>query len=153
MGKNKISNIVVYGLSTIKRAVLTEKQEKGFSIFAEGTGLADILAMKDVDFKKTKTNNIKETMDVLGIEAARQVIINQTKETIGIYGINVDYRHISLLSDVITYNGNLVGLNRYGIVKMKNSPMMLASFETTGEVLFDAAFFGQTDKMKGVSEK
>lgn len=87
------------------------------------------------------------------MEAARQVIINQTKETIGIYGIVVDYRHISLLADVITYNGYLVGLNRYGIVKMKNSPMMLASFETTGEVLFDAAFFGLVDEMRGVSEK
>lgn len=145
--------MVVYGLPTIRRAVLAEKEGKGFKIFAEGTGLAGILRMRDVDFRQTRTNNIKETLDVLGVEAARQVIINQTKETIGIYGIVVDYRHISLLADVITYNGYLVGLNRYGIVKMKNSPMMLASFETTGEVLFDAAFFGLTDQMKGVSEK
>ena len=144
---------MVYGLPTIKRAVLTDKKGVGFKIFAEGTGLQHILKIKDVDFRKTKTNNIKETRDVLGVEAARQVIINQTKETIGIYGIVVDYRHISLLADVITYNGNLMGLNRYGIVKMKNSPMMLASFETTGEVLFDAAFFGLIDEMKGVSEK
>lgn len=148
-----MNKIVVYGLSTIKRAVLTDKKDTGFTIFAEGTGLSEILRIKDVDFRKTKTNNIKETRDVLGVEAARQVIINQTKETIGIYGIVVDYRHISLLADVITYNGSLMGLNRYGIVKMKNSPMMLASFETTGEVLFDAAFFGLVDEMKGVSEK
>ncbi len=70
-----------------------------------------------------------------------------------IYGISVDYRHLSLVSDVMTYTGKLQGLNRYGINKMKNSPMMLASFEKTGEILFDAAFFGTKDYFKGSSEK
>ncbi|MEL6610437.1 MAG: DNA-directed RNA polymerase subunit A'', partial [Pseudomonadota bacterium] len=46
-----------------------------------------------------------------------------------------------------------IGLNRYGIVKMKNSPLMLASFEKTGEILFDSAFFGASDALRGVTEK
>ena len=69
------------------------------------------------------------------------------------YGIQIDYRHLSLLADTISYSGNLYGLNRYGIVKMKNSPMMLASFEQTGEILFDAAFFGAKEEFKGSTEK
>ena len=146
-------NIVIYGLSSVKRAMLNERSGKGLCIYAEGTGLYKIIRIPGVNFAKTITNNIKETRDVLGVEAARKVIISQTKYTISIYGIVVDFRHISLLADVITYNGNLMGLNRYGIVKMKNSPMMLASFEKTGEILFDAAFFGAEDAMKGVSEK
>lgn len=53
----------------------------------------------------------------------------------------------------MTYNGKLIGLNRYGIAKMKNSPLMLASFEKTAEILFDAAFFGTKDKLQGATEK
>lgn len=145
--------MIVYGLSTVKWAMLSNRPGKGHCIYAEGTGLEHIFKMAGVDFRTTRSNNIKEIRDVLGIEAARQLIIEQTKYTISIYGISVDYRHISLLADVITYNGSLMGLNWYGIVKMKNSPMMLASFEKTGEILFDAAFFGTSDSMKGVSEK
>lgn len=104
-------------------------------------------------FSKTGSNNIHEINEVLGIEAARQVIIDQIKYTISIYGINVDYRHISLLADVMSNNGRLIGLNRYGIIKMKNSPLMLASFEKTYEILFDAGFFGTRDPLKGISEK
>lgn len=60
---------------------------------------------------------------------------------------------MSVLADCMTYTGKIFGLNRYGIVKMKNSPIMLASFEKTGEILFDAAFFGAIDYFKGATEK
>ena len=53
----------------------------------------------------------------------------------------------------MTYNGKLVGLNWYGITKMKSSPFMLASFEKTAEILFDAAFFGTKDYLLGATEK
>ena len=35
---------------------------------------------------------------------------------------------------------------------MKESVLMLASFEKTSDHLFDAAYFGQKDAIKGVSE-
>jgi len=133
--------------------MLSDSNKSEFKIYAEGTGLGEVLRIPGVNFRKTFTNNIHEICNMLGVEAARNSIIAQTKYTISIYGIVVDYRHISLLSDVITYNGFLMGLNRYGIVKMKNSPLMLASFEKTGDILFDAAFFGSRDRMRGVSEK
>jgi DNA-directed RNA polymerase III subunit RPC1 len=53
----------------------------------------------------------------------------------------------------MTYRGKLIGLNRYGIAKMKSSPLMLASFEKTAEILFDAAFFGTIEHFKGATEK
>lgn len=109
--------------------------------------------MNLVDFRNTKTNNIFEVYDVLGIDAARNLIIEQVKYLINIYGIQVDYRHLTILADTMTHNGKLLGLNWYGIAKMKNSPFMLASFEKTGEILFDAAFFGAKDYLRGATEK
>ena len=150
---NKIKNLVVYGLKTVTRAIVNDRKEKGLIIFAEGTGLYKIMRLEGVNHTKTKTNHIQEINTVLGIEAARASIIDQVKYTMSIYGINVDYRHLTVLSDTMTCIGSVMGLNRYGIVKMKNSPIMVASFERTGEVLYDAAFFGTEEFFKGVSEK
>jgi DNA-directed RNA polymerase III subunit RPC1 len=148
----KMQNISVYGVPSISRSVINETDD-GIKIYAEGTGIKEVFGIPEVDFTKTKTNHIREILDVLGVEAARSCIIDQIKYTIGIYGIKVDCRHIGLMSDVMTFNGKLIGLNRYGIVKMKNSPLMLASFEKTGEILFDSAFFGASDALRGVTEK
>ena len=94
-----------------------------------------------------------ETQKVLGIEAARTSIIDQIKYTIGIYAIKVDIRHINILADAMTNKGRIHGITRYGIAKMRDSPLMLASFEKTADILFDSAYFGKTDSIQGVSEK
>ena len=148
----KMQNISVYGVPSISRSVINQTNDE-IKIYAEGTGIREVFGIPEVDFTRTKTNHIREILDVLGVEAARTCIIDQIKYTIGIYGIRVDPRHVGLMSDVMTYNGKLIGLNRYGIVKMKNSPLMLASFEKTGEILFDSAFFGASDALRGVTEK
>jgi DNA-directed RNA polymerase III subunit RPC1 len=148
----KMQSIPVYGVPTIVRSVLNET-DSGIKLYAEGTGIKEVFGIPEVDFTKTKTNHIREILTVLGVEAARSCIISQIQYTIGIYGIKVDPRHVALMADVMCFTGKLVGLNRYGIVKMKNSPLMLASFEKTGEILFDSAFFGASDGLKGVTEK
>lgn len=116
-------------------------------------GLMEILSIPQVDIKKTKTNHILEIQKVLGIEAARTSIIDQIKYTIGIYAIKVDIRHINILADAMTNKGRINGITRYGIAKMRDSTLMLASFEKTGDILFDASYFGKTDRILGVSEK
>jgi DNA-directed RNA polymerase III subunit RPC1 len=47
-----------------------------------------------VNFKETKTNHILEMEEVLGIEAARQTIINEIKYTMESHGMHIDIRHI-----------------------------------------------------------
>jgi DNA-directed RNA polymerase III subunit RPC1 len=89
---------------------------------------------------------------VLGIEAARSTIIGQIKFTIGEHGIFVDHRHIQLLADLMTFKGQVLGFTRFGISKMKDSILMLASFEKTNDNLFDAAFHSRKDNVKGTSE-
>lgn len=49
--------------------------------------------------------------------------------------------------------GNVLGIDRYGIQKMKESVLMLASFENTQEHLFKASVNGRVDKIEGVSER
>jgi DNA-directed RNA polymerase III subunit RPC1 len=46
----------------------------------------------------------------------------------------------------------VLGITRFGIAKMKDSVLMLASFEKTTDHLFDAALHGRVDDINGVSE-
>lgn len=89
---------------------------------------------------------------VLGIEAARQQIITEMRETMEGHGISVDMRHLMLLADLMTRTGEVVGITRHGLAKMKESALMLASFEKTAYHLFYAAYYGQHDDVTGVSE-
>lgn len=45
--------------------------------------------------------------------------------------------------------GEVLGITRFGLAKMKESVLMLASFEKTADHLFDAAYFGQKDSVCG----
>ena len=45
--------------------------------------------------------------------------------------------------------GEVLGITRFGIAKMKDSVLMLASFEKTTDHLFDAALHGRVDEITG----
>jgi len=68
------------------------------------------------------------------------------------HGMSVDKRHLTLLADLMTARGEVLGMTRYGLAKMKESVLMLASFEKTADHLFEAAYHGQLDRITGVSE-
>ena len=44
----------------------------------------------------------------------------------------------------------MLGITRFGIARMKDSVLMLASFERTTDHLFDAAVHGRVDDISGV---
>jgi DNA-directed RNA polymerase III subunit RPC1 len=118
----------------------------------EGYGLQDVMNCPGVDSRYTKSNHIIEMQRVLGIEAARSMISSEIKYIMTAYGITVDRRHLMLLSDVMTFKGEVLGITRFGVAKMKESVLMLASFEKTTDHLFDAAVHSREDSIVGVSE-
>lgn len=68
------------------------------------------------------------------------------------HGMSIDPRHVMLLGDVMTYKGEVLGITRFGVQKMKDSVLMLASFEKTTDHLFDASLYSKIDEIEGVSE-
>ena len=75
------------------------------------------------------------------------VITSEIKRTMGAFGLSVDNRHIQLLGDTMTAMGEVYGITRHGIQKLKATTMMLASFEKTNDHLFDAAAYKRKDEM------
>lgn len=96
------------------------------------------------------SNSVMEVNTVLGIEAARSTIAEEIGLVMGDMGI--DPRHMQLLADVMTYKGEVLGITRFGLSKMRDSVLQLASFEKTPDHLFEAAAGMKRDKIEGVSE-
>jgi DNA-directed RNA polymerase III subunit RPC1 len=148
----QLRNVIVCGIASIKRAVIqtVEKKVPGgggektkrYQLFVEGTGLQDVMATSGVKGTQARTNHVMEMQTVLGIEAARWCIMREIGNVLGQYGISVDLRHMMLLADVMTFKGEVLGITRFGLAKMKESVLMLASFEKTVDHLFDAAIHG-----------
>ncbi|KAK9494529.1 hypothetical protein V1508DRAFT_437908 [Lipomyces doorenjongii] len=147
-----LPKIVVHGISTVSRAVININNKKEKELLAEGYGLRSVMNTDGVLGTKTKTNHVLEMRQTLGIEAARFSIIDEIAETMSQYGMSIDPRHIQLLGDVMTYKGEVLGITRFGLAKMRDSVLQLASFEKTTDHLFDAAFHMKTDLIEGVSE-
>jgi DNA-directed RNA polymerase III subunit RPC1 len=82
----------------------------------------------------------------------RSSIIGEVSYTMREHGMDIDPRHMQLLGDVMTYKGEVLGITRFGLSKMRDSVLQLASFEKTTDHLFDAAFYMKTDAVEGVSE-
>lgn len=150
--KRMLPDVVIKGFANISRAVINIKDDNKKELLVEGYGLREVMSTEGVVGTRTSTNHILEVYEVLGIEAARASIIGEIDYTMSKHGMSVDPRHIQLLGDVMTYKGEVLGITRFGLSKMRDSVLQLASFEKTTDHLFDAAFFMKNDKVEGVSE-
>lgn len=153
--KVALPRVIVQGISTVNRAVINEENKGGktqYHLLVEGYGLAEVMGSPGVDGRHTTTNHIIEVEQTLGVEAARTSISSEISYIMNAYGIGIDSRHLLLLSDVMTFKGEVLGITRFGVARMRESVLMLASFEKTTDHLFDAAVHGRTDAIDGVSE-
>lgn len=159
---NIIENVVIKGIKNVHRTALEEKKYKQYNsltgvfddkkewmMYTEGSNLRDVLNLLIVDAPRTMTNDVNEVYEVLGIEAARQALYNEIVDVMD--GIQVNYRHIALLVDVMTNRGNILSVNRHGINRGDIGPLAKCSFEETTDKLIKAGVFAEYDKINGVS--
>lgn len=153
--KTALPLVIVQGIPSVNRAVINEIDKDGeqsYNLLVEGYGLQDVMGSPGIDGRHTWTNHVLEVEQVLGVEAARTQISSEISYIMNAYGIGIDPRHMLLLSDVMTFKGEVLGITRFGVSKMRESVLMLASFEKTTDHLFDAAVHGRSDEVVGVSE-
>lgn len=149
--KDRILDLKVGGISGIKKVVVT-KIGNDWVIQTTGSNLKDILKCDFVDPTRTTTDDIHQIYEVFGIEAARNAILREAKETLDEQGLYVDIRHIMLVADVMTKDGKPKPTGRYGIAGEKPSVLARANFEETKKHLRNAAVFGEIDELKGTIE-
>jgi DNA-directed RNA polymerase subunit A" len=152
----ELREIVFKGIEEITRVVIRkEETDEGeeFVLYTEGSAFGDVLDIEGVDATRTTCNNIHEIHDELGIEAARETLINETMHTLEEQGLDdVNIRHLMLVADIMTNRGEIESIGRHGISGNKESVLARAAFEVTVNHLLDAAIHGEIDDLDGVTE-
>jgi DNA-directed RNA polymerase subunit A" len=146
-----VRNVIVQGIDDIERVVV-RKESGEYILYTEGSNLKDVFEVDGVDTTRTRTNNISEIAQVLGIEAARNAIIHEALSTLSEQGILVDVRHIMLVADMMCMDGEVKQIGRHGIAGEKESVLSRAAFEVTVNHLLDAAVANEVDELSGVTE-
>ena len=128
----KINEITLKGIEDIKRVVLRKAGESDeYILYTEGSALKDVIGIPGIDMVRTTTNNVSEIFTVFGIEAARNAIITEATNTLREQGLSVDIRHIMLVADLMTSDGEVKQIGRHGISGEKASVFARAAFEVT----------------------
>jgi len=152
----QLREVVFKGIEEISRVVIRkEETENGeeFVLYTEGSAFKDVLDIEGVDASRTTCNNIHEIYEVLGVEAAREAIIEETRDTLEEQGLgDVNIRHLMLVADIMTNDGTIQSIGRHGISGNKKSVLARAAFEVTVNHLLDAAVHGEVDDLDGVIE-
>ena len=149
--KEKIRVVKVKGIKGIEQ-VLPVKRGEEYIILTSGTNLKKVFELEEVDKTRSFSNDIYEIRAVLGIEAARQAIMNEVFRVIESQGLNINIRHIMLVADIMSATGGVKGITRYGVVSEKASVLARASFETPLRHMINAALEGEVDYLNSVVE-
>lgn len=152
--EEKIKKLRLKGLPDIMRAnVQGPDVDTGeYYISTIGSNLSKVSEYAGVDRGRTYTNNITEIHQYLGIEAARQAIINELLLTLEGAGLDVDVRHLLMVSDVMTSEGEVRAIGRHGVSGTKHSILARSAFEVTVTHLLRAGIIGERDELRGVTE-
>jgi DNA-directed RNA polymerase subunit A" len=152
----ELREIVFKGIEEINRVVIRKEEiddGEEFVLYTEGSAFGDVLGIEGVDASRTTCNNIHEIKSELGIEAARETLINETMHTLEEQGLDdVNIRHLMLVADIMTNRGTIESIGRHGISGNKQSVLARAAFEVTVNHLLDAAIHGEIDALDGVTE-
>jgi|SaaInlV_150m_DNA_5_1039734.scaffolds.fasta_scaffold01900_3 DNA-directed RNA polymerase beta' subunit len=154
-----MDNIV--GTNLIEDEKIIEYQDDGsynmaneHMVVTEGINLNHIKKFKNIDFTRTRCNDVHTTFKNYGIEAARTSILKELINTFGSGGIdNINHNHLSVLVDFMSANGEITSIDRHGLGKLNVDPLAKCSFEKTMDHLVQAAVFNETDHLKSVSSK
>ena len=149
--KEKLKKTVISGVKGINQ-ILIVKKDRDYVIMTLGTNLEKIIELKEVNKNKTVSNDLYEFAKVFGIEAARQLIINEIQNVINTQGLDINIRHLKLISDAMTNTGEVKGVTRMGIIAQKSSILARATFETPIKQFVNATIKGNKDKLVSVIE-
>ena len=158
-----LENIVLRGVKRIKKVILRKikdnvveqagvfKKKDIWVLDTIGTNMMDVLALDYIDPNRTFSNDIVEIYETFGIEAARQAIYNELADVIEFDGTYINFHHLSILCDRMTFTNKMISIFRHGINNDNIGPIAKASFEETPEMFLKAARHAELDTLRGVS--
>lgn len=123
---------------------------RGRCLQTAGVNFTEFWRLDRVDHNRLMSNDTWAVRCAYGVEAARANIVDQIRSVFGVYGIEVDPRHLSLIADYMTYDGGYRAMNRIGMADASSSFLQM-SFETTANFMVEAALNKRMEHMESPS--
>ena len=142
-------------LRSVKNEVIYSSELGGYTpvdqyvLDVEGTNLYELARVEGVDATRTFSNDIHEVNEVLGIEAARLSLYEEINEVFSTEKVN--FHHLAVLVDTMTFGGRIVPVNRFGMKKNETGVLAKSSFEEVSKTMVEAGTWADRDSMRGVS--
>ena len=149
--KEKLKETIISGIKGVSQVVIAQR-EKDYVILTAGSNLKEILQFKGVDPSKVLSNDLHDVANNLGIETARQTIINEINKVVENQGLDINIRHLKLIADAMTSSGTVKGVTRMGIISDKASILARATFEIPDKQFVNATIQGSRDELSSVIE-
>eukprot|EP01127_Copromyxa_protea_P016159 TRINITY_DN4752_c0_g1_i1.p1 TRINITY_DN4752_c0_g1~~TRINITY_DN4752_c0_g1_i1.p1 ORF type:complete len:1593 (+),score=456.38 TRINITY_DN4752_c0_g1_i1:313-4779(+) len=149
------ATIKVWDMAGIEKAAVMrpDNTDKRFRLQTAGINIAQVWQLQHVfNTADIYCNDPGTFLKSYGIEAARAVAISEMAAVFRAYSIDVNYRHLSLLADYMTFTGKFTAFNRIGIAT-NPSPFLKMSYETSVAFLTDAIVSGQHEEAKNPSSQ
>lgn len=106
----RLPHIPVAGVKGAGRAIILDSEGTGrYEVVVEGDSLLEIIGTEGVNGIETTCNHVLKIVEVLGIEAARSSIIKEIFNVMDAYGLDIDFRHVQLLAEIMTFTGAVLG--------------------------------------------
>jgi len=145
-----LSKVLVRSMHGIEKCTLILPKKEGEEPFLMVSGLNFKVFQHHpdiVDVNRIQTNDIYAVKLRYGVEAGRTNLVKEVRTVFKMYGIEVNYRHLSLIADFITFNGEYRPFNRTGMEE-SSSPILKMSYETTLKYLINACISQEVDDNK-----
>ena len=156
--QDEASKAVLHKIGKIDKAFLVKNSnakegEYENMIKTEGVSFLSLIQFSNLlNLNRVYSNDIHAIANTFGIEAGRQAIVQEMKNVFGVYGIEIDPRHLSLIADYMTFSGVIKGMNRFAI-NANSSPIQQITFETSTQFLKNATFIGVKDELNSPSAR
>lgn len=148
----KLLDITISGIPKIKDYYIQKNDiTKQFFIDTEGANMIELLKLNFIDKSSLKTNHMWEVYDIFGIEGTRKFLLEELKHIVSSDGTFINECHLTILIDLMTFNGIIQSISRYGVKKEQNSVLTRSSFEESLEHFSKAAFFSEKEMIRSVS--
>ena len=143
-----LEKFVFFGIPDIKNIYYTNDSKTGeWYIETDGSNFKQLLALPIIDMTRLHSNNVWDIYSNLGIEAAREFLVNEFESIME----GIASCHTKLLVEKMTFRGNISSISRYTLRNDDCGPLSKASFEESVEHMIKSGFAGEVEKCIGVS--
>lgn len=149
--KPKLLEIQISGIPRITNYHIRQTQNSEWIVETEGINFMEIIRLPFIDFHRATSTNMWDIYDTFGIEAVREFLIHEFKEVVSADGTFINDAHINLLVDIMTHQGTINSISRYGMKKEQTGVLTRSSFEESLEQFCKAGYTAEREPIQAVS--